>query len=221
MAEFINFLLTLLVALFAAVLAFPGTTAELMLPLKIVDNEPGFASSCVSAKMVPITAELQAELVRTHNYFRNSLALGEEAPYTSATNMLTMTWDDSLATECVKNELTDASLIVNNMVARWVHGEKDNIKFYGGMNFINNYNPPSDIMHEHPISHFTQLIWAKADRVGCAVAKSQGIYPNTNTIFLCCNYNTGNILQTPVYISGPAASQCPNGVNPQYAGLCN
>lgn len=38
---------------------------------------------------------------------------------------------------------------------------------------------------------------------------------------LTCDYAVGNIEHEKVYESGPTASECKTGPNPDYPGLCN
>lgn len=84
-----------------------------------------------------------------------------------------------------------------------------------------------DFNSQYKVQHFTQYVWADASEVGCAASvreANMGEGNNTRTIWLCCNYNIGNILTRPVYKVGAPASQCANGQtgnNPQYPGLCS
>lgn len=75
---------------------------------------------------------------------------------------------------------------------------------------------------QHDVLHFTQLIWATANKIGCAastyVTTSNG--QDVNNVLLACNYNAGNVLNTPVYVAGTAASKCSNGKNSNFQGLC-
>ncbi|XP_049273421.1 CRISP/Allergen/PR-1-like [Rhipicephalus sanguineus] len=75
------------------------------------------------------------------------------------------------------------------------------------------------------IGHFTQLIWADTQFVGCGYSyytldgveggkKYQGFY--------VCNYApTGNVFSLPVYQAGPTCMACPDGlVCERFSGLC-
>ena len=68
------------------------------------------------------------------------------------------------------------------------------------------------------IGHFTMLVTDRAVQVGCAAAQ----YTNGQwkTCLLACNYAFTNLVGSPVYVSGPAASKCTKGSNNDYPGLC-
>lgn len=74
------------------------------------------------------------------------------------------------------------------------------------------------------VQHFTQLIWADATRVGCAVGKLKTTKGRRNIrdVWLCCNYDTGNMLTQPIYEVGAPASHCKSGIkSSKYRGLCD
>lgn len=63
-----------------------------------------------------------------------------------------------------------------------------------------------------------------ADRlicVGCAMSRFSKPPTRVYQNYFVCNYSFNNILGSPVYVAGPTGSQCANGTNPFYAGLCN
>lgn len=69
------------------------------------------------------------------------------------------------------------------------------------------------------IPHFLEVSLDKANQVGCAMAN----FPqngNQITVFTC-NYSFDIIEEQKVYVSGPAASECQTGTNPQFPGLCS
>lgn len=71
--------------------------------------------------------------------------------------------------------------------------------------------------------HFTQFVWAEANRVGCAVStnKKSGKNGIVNYIFLACDYSNGNTFGTPVYEVYEGRSACMKGKNSDYPGLCS
>ncbi|CAL4068444.1 unnamed protein product [Meganyctiphanes norvegica] len=92
-------------------------------------------------------------------------------------------------------------------------------------------NMPASLVNsfaQHPtgkvISQYTQVVWAETYEVGCGAIH----YPDTaaGIVFpeakiYVCNYGPGgNWLSSPVYLTGPAASNCPDGNSSDYAGLC-
>lgn len=75
----------------------------------------------------------------------------------------------------------------------------------------------------YKVQHFTQYVWADASKVGCAVSTrtknedgKRWLY-----VYLCCNYDRGNIIGQSVYKAGAPASMCKTGKNPKYPGLCS
>lgn len=67
--------------------------------------------------------------------------------------------------------------------------------------------------------HFTQLVQDKSDRVGCAGMRftKDGWY---NT-YIVCDYSVTNLLDQPVYATGPQCSQCTGTCGTNYPGLCS
>lgn len=66
--------------------------------------------------------------------------------------------------------------------------------------------------------HFTQLVQYRVVAIGCAIS----IYTDKGfkTDLMACNYSFGNLLGSPVYIAGPAASKCAKGTDSVYKNLC-
>jgi hypothetical protein len=65
--------------------------------------------------------------------------------------------------------------------------------------------------------HFTQVIQYRVVAIGCAFAR-YGYKWKVDLI--ACNYSFGNLVRSPVYISGPPASSCKNGSHEVYTSLC-
>ncbi|XP_043188089.1 scoloptoxin SSD976-like [Amphibalanus amphitrite] len=73
----------------------------------------------------------------------------------------------------------------------------------------------------HGAGHYTQVIWAVADQLGCGwIEHKDG---GALSVKLFCNYGpTGNGLDRPVYQAGEPCSACPRGTtcSTEYPGLC-
>lgn len=55
-------------------------------------------------------------------------------------------------------------------------------------------------------------------KVGCAASSDkQG---DSYIVWLACDYNYGNMEDSPVYVAGDKASGCTTGANEQWTGLC-
>lgn len=63
-----------------------------------------------------------------------------------------------------------------------------------------------------------------AHAIGCAASRYTMEYEGRpwNATLLTCNYSRGNpLIGDKVYESGPTASACQTGTNPDYVGLCS
>lgn len=56
----------------------------------------------------------------------------------------------------------------------------------------------------------------RSDRVGCAAVRFNG-----NERLLACNYAFTNIIDSYVYQTGPAKSDCQSGADSFYTNLCS
>ena len=72
------------------------------------------------------------------------------------------------------------------------------------------------------IGHFTQLIWAKTEHVGCGfMVYNHPSVRNYDTQYYVCNYGpAGNYNGEVVYTGGATCSQCPPGTSCNDKGLC-
>ena len=62
------------------------------------------------------------------------------------------------------------------------------------------------------IGHYTQLVWAETYRIGCGFARHGARGGFGGTALYVCDYGPGgNMMGKPVYMSGPACTQCPDG----------
>lgn len=66
------------------------------------------------------------------------------------------------------------------------------------------------------IGHFTAMAQDRTNRIGCA-----GSVYNKAERLLTCNFSFTNLQGSYVYKSGPAASGCSTGTNPNYSNLCS
>jgi len=67
--------------------------------------------------------------------------------------------------------------------------------------------------------HWTQMIWAETDKVGCGATKS--LDGSWNKVTVVCNYSPrGNFLRRPVFEFGTPCSGCSSGCDANGI-LCN
>uniref|UniRef100_T1JFC9 Cysteine-rich venom protein n=1 Tax=Strigamia maritima TaxID=126957 RepID=T1JFC9_STRMM len=101
---------------------------------------------------------------------------------------------------------------VTNVVEAW-YNEVEKPGFNAS-----NINP----FHFNPsVAHYTQLIWADIDLIGCGFVyfQTSDFTYHKHTI---CNYASGgNIKDGMMYKVGPQCSNCPKGCSITYPGLCS
>ncbi|XP_042584597.1 cysteine-rich secretory protein LCCL domain-containing 2-like [Cyprinus carpio] len=172
------------------------------------------------------------EILQLHNKLRGAV-------YPTASNMEYMVWDDEL----------EKSATYWAEQCQWEHGPKDLLMSIGQNLAVHwgRYRSPAyhvqawydeekDYTYPYPhecnpwcpercsgpmCTHYTQLVWATTNRVGCAVHTCSRI--NVwgevweNAIYLVCNYSPkGNWIGEAPYRTGRPCSQCP----PSYGGGC-
>ncbi|XP_008841607.1 GLIPR1-like protein 1 [Nannospalax galili] len=59
--------------------------------------------------------------------------------------------------------------------------------------------------------HYTQVVWAKSHKVGCAVTNCPNLGGRATGLFICNYGPAGNYANTYPYIKGKPCSQCPDG----------
>ena len=59
------------------------------------------------------------------------------------------------------------------------------------------------------IGHYSQLVWAETNRIGCGMARYTGGSYGNNQLYVCNYAPGGNYLNQPVYKVGSPASACP------------
>uniref|UniRef100_A0A3B3CXG3 Cysteine-rich secretory protein LCCL domain containing 2 n=1 Tax=Oryzias melastigma TaxID=30732 RepID=A0A3B3CXG3_ORYME len=172
------------------------------------------------------------EILQLHNKLRGNV-------YPSAADMEHMVWDDELersATQWAEE-------------CQWDHGPRDLLKSIGQNLAVHwgRYRSPAfhvqawydevkDYTYPYPsecnpwcpercsgpmCTHYTQLVWATTNRVGCAVhvCPRMNVWGEIweNAVYLVCNYSPkGNWIGEAPYRHGRPCSQCP----PSFGGGC-
>ncbi|XP_062398182.1 R3H domain containing-like [Sardina pilchardus] len=164
-----------------------------------------------------------AALLDYHNRVRSQVS-------PPAANMEIMVWDDRLA----RSAESWASRCI------WDHGPSHVMKHTGQNLSINSgrYRSVIDLVRSwhderhafsYPTgcngavcSHYTQMVWANTNRMGCAIHKCYNMYVFGSTWkkadFLVCNYSIkGNWVGEAPYKRGKPCSACPSS----YGGSCS
>jgi len=206
-----------------------------------------FGPKCPSVHaLVPMTDDLKAYTLQKHNQVRRDIANGNKYNgFATANRMIEMTWDDELAKlaeylakTCVwghdQCRNTDAyryagqnlaqatgpptyfatiNAVIDYLFIDWVNEYTS-----ADMTYISSYhnNPTTDI------GHFTQIITAGANKVGCAMTTYAANADNSvQNSFWVCNYSLTNMLGQAVYTTGAPGSACTTGGSVTYPGLCS
>ncbi|XP_055845728.1 antigen 5 like allergen Cul n 1-like [Episyrphus balteatus] len=209
------------------------------------NNTMEFAADCVEPEIVPMDEAHKKAIVDMHNTYRNSIASGNMTGFNPCPRMATMQWNEELAFLAMYNtrtcvyahdqchntkqfpsagqnigmnmqstKHTDSNINLSKSVVTTCWNEyKD-----ASMKDINSYppNPPK------VVGHFTQMCIEKSNGVGCHAVKFRNTnYNNMYTYYLVCNYAKIFEYYGQIYSSGPTASKCKTGTNPNYKGLCS
>ncbi|KAK2583874.1 hypothetical protein KPH14_001148 [Odynerus spinipes] len=187
----------------------------------IYGKSTGPSSKCGVVKAAGPTAEEKSQILQEHNEFRQKVAKGLEnrgkpGPQPPAKNMKTLEWDDELAkiaqrwanqcdfkhdrcrnvaTSSVGQNLAmqsssgDSFAPVKDLIRMW----EDEVALFNPRNL--NKLPSTGISQT---GHYTQMVWAETNKVGCGTVKYNK--DGWNTHYIVCNYSpSGNYLGESVY----------------------
>ncbi|XP_041047250.1 cysteine-rich secretory protein LCCL domain-containing 2 [Carcharodon carcharias] len=172
------------------------------------------------------------EILQLHNHLRGEV-------YPSCSNMEYMEWDNELersaeswAQQCVWDHGPSHLLksIGQNLAVHWGRYRSPASHVQAWYDEVKDYTYP--YAHEcNPwcpercsgamCTHYTQLVWATTNRVGCAVnvCARMNVWGEIweNAVYLVCNYSPkGNWIGEAPYKHGRPCSECP----PSYGGGC-
>jgi len=176
-----------------------------------------------------LTQAAKDAVLSKHNELRRKVAKGEEAGQPGAGNMRELVWDEELeamaqrwADQCTFGHklgpLLDGTKVGQNVASasNWkqlsmedivkadvkaVQDWYDEVIMFSSTN-IKPYRGSSGT------GHYTQLVWAETDRIGCGSVYYRSGAMLTN--YIVCNYAVaGNFVGRSVYEQGPACSSCP------------
>uniref|UniRef100_A0A8C3UIH0 Cysteine rich secretory protein LCCL domain containing 2 n=1 Tax=Catharus ustulatus TaxID=91951 RepID=A0A8C3UIH0_CATUS len=172
------------------------------------------------------------EILMLHNKLRGQV-------YPVASNMEHMSWDEELertahawAQQCIWDHGPSDLIrsIGQNLAVHWgryrspafhVQSWYDEVKDYT-FPYPHECNPwCPDRCTGAMCTHYTQIVWATTNRIGCAVnvCKQMNVWGEIweNAVYLVCNYSPkGNWIGEAPYKTGRPCSECP----PSYGGSC-
>lgn len=186
------------------------------------------------------------DILQAHNEKRNQVAGGEVPNHDPAVRIGTVQWDDELAYLAGLNVKTcqfEHDVCHNTDAFAWAGQNLAVNSWYGGTEDIqalllgqidmwfnehhdsnmNNINAVPADDHGVVTGHFTALVHELSIRVGCASVRTSEVQDGITwqTLLTACNYSHTNVIGRPIYRSGPTASECTTGTNPDYPNLCS
>ncbi|XP_029463947.1 cysteine-rich secretory protein LCCL domain-containing 2 [Rhinatrema bivittatum] len=172
------------------------------------------------------------EILQLHNKLRSEV-------YPAASNMEYMNWDDELersaeawAQNCVWDH-GPSNLIMSigqNLAVHWGRYRSPAFHIQSWYDEVKDYTYPyphecnpwcPDKCSGTMCTHYTQIVWATTNKVGCAVnvCTRMNVWGEIweNAVYLVCNYSPkGNWIGEAPYKNGRTCSECP----PSYGGNC-
>jgi hypothetical protein len=213
--------------------------------LIIFSNHQVILSQSCNTATRGITADEKIAIVDAHNAYRNQIALqknliGPVLPF--ATNMQQMYWNEDIAKKAQQwaNGCTDqhstndwraqpSFSVGENLYHSWSSVDTSSIDFKHAVDvWFNEITQvtAADVLKyvfNSNTGHFTQIIWAATNQVGCGF--SQWAISGKHHTFIVCEYGpAGNIITYPIYKSASTATcACPANYscgNSKFTGLC-
>jgi hypothetical protein len=204
------------------------------------------------SKPFTLSSAMQDYILGLHNNFRSSVAKGQTGSQPSGADVQKMTWDPNLAAYAQSNtdkcDFTHSARIVSgysgkvgeNMAAGQllepISTDAD-LQAAFNVQFQPSEYPGIDTWtdeHTHftypkcqagqVCGHYTQLVWANSNKVGCAISQCNGLdggwynpEDQLTNLILCNYYPAGNmqiwvnntLTMPPPYKSGSTCSACP------------
>ncbi|XP_048728208.1 GLIPR1-like protein 1 [Ostrea edulis] len=172
---------------------------------------------------IAVQACVQHDFLKAHNLVRR---------YEKAANMKKMIWSDDLADlaenwarECIKGH-SDKSLRKTKKFKKVGENIHRSTRKKTGLAAVSSWYKEKSFYNfkknkcSGVCGHYTQVVWATSEYVGCAVAYCPRFFKGRGGYNYVCNYGPrGNWRRKKPYIPGLQCSRCPRGYTCQ-KGLC-
>lgn len=181
---------------------------------------PNPAQACGRVQSTGFSQSEKNEIVNKHNDLRQYVASGKEkrgnpGPQPAATNMQTMSWDDELATVAQRwaNQCNfghdscrsvERFVVGQNVAVTMTTGQQNSkpsdliMMWYNEVEKMNNRLVDNFSGNIQNVGHYTQLVWANSNKIGCGkIIYQDGRW---NKYYMVCNYGpAGNYINSPIY----------------------
>merc|ERR1712055_307662 len=187
-----------------------------------------------------MTQASKEAVLAKHNELRRKVAKGEEAGQPGASNMRELVWDEELeaiaqrwADQCTLGHYKDPKEPFKNSRAlldgtpagqnlAWSQAsaqlnedqlmEQNVGAVQGWYDEVSKFNSAGidAFSFSRATGHYTQLVWAETDRLGCGTVHYKDDSNGVLTNFVVCNYAVaGNMQGGSMYAQGSACTSCP------------
>ncbi|XP_052861166.1 antigen 5 like allergen Cul n 1-like [Anopheles cruzii] len=211
----------------------------------VVCNGRNFSTVCHQPKLIKMTERYREQVLEFHNRLRNNVACGYFRRYAEASSMEQLEWSPKLARMAEYNARTctfahdecrntrKLRAVGQNLAINWFHGVNvsvtqaiDSFQRHWYQEYENGHQKLLNRYTQHSIQagigHFTQMIHADTQSVGCAMVRFAGTRQGVTVTqyYLVCNYSEGNLYERPVYRKGKRCSKCKYGCSAAAAYKC-
>uniref|UniRef100_A0A646QGS6 Cysteine-rich venom protein n=1 Tax=Hemiscolopendra marginata TaxID=943146 RepID=A0A646QGS6_9MYRI len=174
----------------------------------------------------------QALILDLHNKARQKVANGDQNGQPSASNMKELHWDNEIAKlaqraaeRCDTEHTPEEDLFTSKyeyVGENLYGGSKPNPlqravdDWYSEVKDVDPSILGSFNEGDRTIGHYTQMVWAETEALGCGYSKTAEGYS-----YVYCEYGPGgNYEDEVVYNKGNPASECESGASKDYPALC-